>query len=105
MSDEALNQAADAGANDGAAPTEEIAQDPLFDKLAETVTGIVGDAPPPPAAEGPAKPEEAKAEDGEEEQAEVDDWDDLGDDKPWTAERHKKVAEQHRNDRRKLSAL
>lgn len=86
---------------------EEAADDPLFDNLMTAVATATGtdlkdepskDAEEKPAAEDGDEKPEAKA-------AVPEDWDDLGDDKPWTPERHKKIREQHVADRRKISNL
>lgn len=85
----------------GETPTAELAADPMFDKLAESLGSIVDPepaaAPEEPAAEAKSEPEQTEEDDS--------DWDDLSDEKPWTPERHKKVAEQHQRDRRKISSM
>jgi hypothetical protein len=82
------------------ASNEEVAKDPLFDKIAEAM-GVIPETP----AEEPKPEAEAKPKDEEPEDDAEPEFDDLSDDKPWTPERIKNAKAILQADRRKVGAM
>lgn len=85
------------------ASNEEVAKDPMFDKLAADLGAMTGqDEPEKPKDEPEAK---AKGDEAEEDDVSPGEWDDLSNERPWTPERHAKVRAQHKQDRQKVGAM